>query len=274
MLRGGSQDTDGNSEEFADRMEQIEAAIRRREAKEAAGLAAGEDSADSEKEETRRLTVEEERTLGSLLAQLPQLPLQDEDSALDSVLENELAAKSREYRINRTLEFCPDGVLAREIISEMCANGTVPGAQTWNVVIDAFARRDALDDALDVFRDMQKARVAATDATYDILAQPAMRRGEFRFVETLYHAKEMDHEGTIGAESLAILLEAYANGRPPQSERAVVAFRSEVEYAKENGMSTSIVATNAVLRALRRVAGTNQTCELCWEYGIDPVGML
>lgn len=186
----------------------------------------------------------------------------------------EYHVKAAEYRINRTLEFCPDGVLAREIINEMCSNGTVPGPLAWNAVIDSFGQRGALDEALAVYREMQEARVAANDATYDVLARPAMRRGEFRFVETLYGAKAVDRGGSIGSESLAILLQSYANGQPPQPDKAVTAFRCEMEAAEEQGLTAAEAASGAVLQALRNAAGLNQSCDLCWDYGIDPAGML
>lgn len=197
-----------------------------------------------------------------------------EREAQDAALEEELAAASRDYRINRTLEFCPDGELALTIIREMCQNGTAPGVHSWNAVIDAFGQRGALDEALQIFAEMNEARVAANGATYDVLAKPAMRRGEFRFVERLYAAKLSDDATGIGPESLTILLLAYANGHPPQTDKAESAFRVELDLAKDQGLQLEQVATPQVLKALRAAVGINQTCELCWEFGIDPALML
>jgi len=263
---GSPEGPKADPEEGVSRIEQIKAAIQRGEEK-AALRASGEE----EEEEPRQLTLDEERALSALMAAPDEVSASDLD---DSAFEEELASAGREYRINRTLEFCPDGVLAREILREMCLNGTAPGARAWNAVIDAFGRREALDDALAVFTEMREAGVAADEATYDLLALPAMRRGEFRFVERLYSAKAPTRGGSLGAESLEILLHAYANGRPPQEDRAAAAFRSEMDVAQELGLPAAAAATAAVLRALRRAAGLNRTCELCWEYGVDPAGAL
>jgi len=197
-----------------------------------------------------------------------------EREAQDAALEKELATASRDYRINRTLEFCPDGELALTIIREMCQNGTAPGVRSWNAVIDAFGQRGALDEALGIFSEMNEAKVAANAATYDALAKPAMRRGEFRFVERLYAAKLSDDSTGIGPESMTILLMAYANCHPPEVTKAESAFRNELDLAKDQGLPLEQVATPKVLQALRVATGTNQSCELCWEFGIDPALML
>mmetsp|Transcript_73600 Transcript_73600/g.145867 ORF Transcript_73600/g.145867 Transcript_73600/m.145867 type:complete len:289 (+) Transcript_73600:50-916(+) len=198
----------------------------------------------------------------------------EQRAEVEAQLEKELAAASREHRINRTLEFCPDGELAWTIIREMCQNGTAPGVRAWNAVIDAFGQRGALDEALSIFSKMNEEKVAANGVTFDVLAKPAMRRGEYRFVERLYAAKLSDHATGIGPESLTILLLAYGNGHPPQTDKAETAFRQELDLAKDQGLPLEQLATPEVLRALRVAVGTNQTCELCWEFGIDPALML
>jgi len=261
---GGADESQGD--EGSSRLEQIKAAIQRGEARAARNLA-GEAEPESAGE-TRQLTPEQEQALKSFFVQADADDEDDEPD--DGAFDVELVTTAAEYRINKTLEFCPDGVLAFEILQDMCSNGTVPGAQAWTAVIDAFGQRDALDEALDVYSSMQRARVAAADGTYDALARPAMRRGEFKFVETLYGAKASDRGGGIGSESLSILLDAYANGRPPQPRKAEAAFRNELEVCEEKGLLATSVASSDVLRALRRSLGLNQTCELCWELGIDP----
>lgn len=244
-------------EELTSRMQRIQAAIQR-----------GASAKEIRRKDPRRLTVEEEQQLNAILLK------PDGDGLIDIDLEDELAAQAREYRISRVLEFCPDGSLAHRILGEMVSNGTVPGARSWTAVIEAFGGRNALDGALDVFRDMQQAGVAPTGATYGALARPAMRRGEFKFVEALCRAKASDCGGLLGVEFLEILLETYANSWPPQPERAIAAFRRELAAAQEEGIPATVLASEAVLRGLRRLLGLNQTSELCWEYGVDPVGML
>eukprot|EP00446_Apocalathium_sp_SHHI-4_P006545 CAMPEP_0177165786 /NCGR_PEP_ID=MMETSP0367-20130122/7691_1 /TAXON_ID=447022 ORGANISM="Scrippsiella hangoei-like, Strain SHHI-4" /NCGR_SAMPLE_ID=MMETSP0367 /ASSEMBLY_ACC=CAM_ASM_000362 /LENGTH=278 /DNA_ID=CAMNT_0018611821 /DNA_START=287 /DNA_END=1123 /DNA_ORIENTATION=- len=272
--QSSSQDAEDAAEEGRSRMEQIQAAMRSGEAK-AAARAAREAAGEAEvyAEEGRqpqpRLTAEQEEALSRLLVQ----PGDDGESlAPGTDIEFELADRAAEYRIKRTLEFCPDGDLARGIIREMCLNGTVPGVRTWNAVIEALGEQGALDDALGLFSEMQTAGVAANAVTYDLLASPAMRRGEFRFVEKLYAAKANDFGGGLGAASLAILLNAYANGRPPQAELAEAAFINEMDYSKAEGIPVESAATSEVLQALRRAVGLNQTCELCWEFGVNPAG--
>merc|ERR1719343_113881 len=139
---------------------------------------------------------------------------EEEDESLEP------AEAAAEERMRKTLEFCPDGRLAREILTEMRDAGQNPGSAAYDMVIEAFARRGALDDALGVFSEMQAARVAPTDRTYDSLARPAARSGEYRFVEMLYNAKASDCGGGIGPESLAVLLDAYANSIPSKADRA------------------------------------------------------
>jgi len=176
-----------------------------------------------------------------------------------------------EVRIRKTLEFCPDGVLAGEILRELSDGGLQPGAGAYDAVLEAFSRRGALDDALALFQDMQDARVAPTDTTYDALARPAARGGDHRFVEMLYAAKAQDRGGNIGAASLALLLDAYANGLPRQAGRAEAAFRGAMASAnQEDGTAPEDVMCGRVLAALRRAVGCQAFVGLCKEYGLDP----
>lgn len=147
-------------------------------------------------------------------------------------------------------------------------------APSWNAVIDAYGMRNAIDDALAVYKEMQAARVVANPSTYDALARPAMRRGEFSFVEKLYNVRLDDFGGNLGAESLGILLNSYANCLPPSPERAIAAFRKEMAAAQKHGIAAALAAPESVLQALRRTVGLNQSCELCWEYGLDPANVL
>jgi len=190
-----------------------------------------------------------------------------------AVAEAAVATAAADTRILRTLEFCPDGVLAREILGELRCTGVYISATAYDAVIEAFAHRGALDDALSVFREMQDGGVAATDATYDALARPAARAGEYRFVERLYEAKAVDHNGGgIGPTSLAVLLEAYANGVPRQAGRAEAAFRGEMACAEERDMPATAAAgeqDGRVLLALLRAVGPTVCSTLCVEYGLD-----
>ncbi|CAK0811832.1 unnamed protein product, partial [Prorocentrum cordatum] len=115
----------------------------------------------------------------------------------------------------------------------------------------------------------QAARVAPTCRTYDALARPAARSGEYRFVEMLYNAKASDCGGGIGPESLAVLLDAYANSIPNQADRAGAAFREEMAFAEEQDQKPSEAASGRVLKALRRAVGQEAFGRLCREYGLD-----
>lgn len=175
-----------------------------------------------------------------------------------------------EVRINRTLEFCPDGVLAKEILEDLIEKGEQPGAGAFDAVLEALGQRGALDDALSVFKAMQRLGVDATDQTYDALARPASRSGEFRFVETLYRAKASERNGQIGTDSLVILLDAYANGLPRQAGKAEAAFRGAMAFAEEANTPPSEAVSHKVLAALRRAVGPDVFSDLCKEYELAP----
>lgn len=282
-----------------DRMAQIQAAIRRGEERAARAEEDGKPIAP------RQLTPEEEELLAKLTTQLNP----DGDDAEDSSVANDMVVDAEvsefsplagplaglvkepevddaiEVRMRKTLEFCPDGRLARDILLELQAETTRngkpgPGAGAYDEVIEAFSKQGALDDALALFQEMQKARIGATDRTYDALARPAARGGEYRFVEMLYGAKAADKQGDIGAASLALLLEAYANGLPRQVERAESSFRSAMDLARERQEDAPAslarelagvqVATELVLAALRRAVGPERFDALMEEYGLDP----
>merc|ERR1712129_249370 len=100
---------------------------------------------------------------------------------------------------------------------------------------------------LALFQEMQAARVPPSDLTYDSLARPAARGGDYRFVEALFAAKAADRGGDIGALSLALLLDAYANSLPRQTGRAEAAFRSALASTEEEGLHASSFPSGAVL---------------------------
>lgn len=271
---GNGSGTDGSmgdaaiaADTAADRIAQIQAAIRRGEAK-AARQTAGEIE-ETPEGAPRQLTLEQEEALKKMFVQ----PAESEPIDVESIAPS-TGLRACDFRIQKTLEFCPDGVLARDILFEMRANGTIPGPDAYNSVIEALAHRGLLDDALAVFKEMQQARVQATDVTYDALARPASRSGQYRFVETLYRAKASDFGGSIGAESLSLLLQAYANGRPPQPEKAEAAFRGEMGFAEEQGVPVKTAASAVVLNALQRAVGSKLAGDLCSEYEIDSADML
>lgn len=231
------------------------------------------DSPDGDTQDPpRRLTPEQEKLLEGLIV-TPDEAGDVVDPDADDVAQAAVDTASADTRILRTLEFCPDGVLAREILGELRHAGIYVSAMGYDAVIEAFGRRGALDDALSVFREMQDEGVAATDATYDALARPAARAGEYRFVERLYEAKAADHNGGgIGQTSLAVLLEAYANGIPRQAGRAEAAFRGEMACAEEREASAAAAVgqeDGRVLVALLRAVGSKAFSTLCGEYGLD-----
>lgn len=172
-----------------------------------------------------------------------------------------------ELRIHKTLEFCPDGVLAREILAEMREAGQEPGVGAYNSVLEAFSRRGALDDALDLFREMKEAGVDPTADTFDSLARPAARGGQYRLVEMLYKAKA--DGGALGPESLVVLLDAYANSIPRQAAKANSAFIDEFTRATTAGRDTASLASAEVLLALRRAVGYEAFATLCREYCLE-----
>ncbi|OLP93804.1 hypothetical protein AK812_SmicGene24247 [Symbiodinium microadriaticum] len=128
--------------------------------------------------------------------------------------------------------FCPDGALAWEILQEIVALGSArreesgerPSVEAYDIVIEAFARHGATDDALAVFKAVKEAGLEPTDQSYDWLATPASRSaspsGEYRFVEMLFAAKASTKaDGQIGSRALKLLLDAYANGLPRQASK-------------------------------------------------------
>jgi len=253
-----------------DRMAQIQEAMRRGKEK-AEREAAGE---VQESDPQPWLTPEQDKLLQKLFVPMDGGEEGNEVATWGHAEEQGKRSAAAEVRIQKTLEFCPDGVLAKEILTELHTNSDRPGAAAYDAVLQAFTRRGALDDALEVFRDMRGAGVAATDTTYDALAGAAARGGEYRFVETLYGAKAREREGDIGATSLAVLLEAYANSIPRQAMRAESAFRSAMAIAEEKGHTAEHTAPSSVLTALRRVIGPEALKELCREYNLDAEDVL
>lgn len=63
---------------------------------------------------------------------------------------------------------------------------------------EAFSKRGALDDALAVFKAVADAGLPHSAKSYDLLARPASKSGEFRFVERLYAAKAWWAAGGTG----------------------------------------------------------------------------
>merc|ERR1712113_320247 len=112
-------------------------------------------------------------------------------------------------------------------------SGQQGGVGAYDAVLEAFSRRGAPDDALAVFKGMQEAGRQPTEASYNLLAKPASKSGEYRFVEMLYAAKARESpDADIGAESLTLLLDAYANGLPRQGTKAQAAFRGAMASAE------------------------------------------
>ncbi|CAL1127909.1 unnamed protein product [Cladocopium goreaui] len=246
---------DRESSDAEKRLEMIQAAIRRGEAKAAQG---------AEVAEPRRMTPEEEEVLGKMFIQ-PEEMMEAQDEA------SEPQEDLHEVRIRRTLEFCPDGVLAWEILQEITASGEKPGVGAYDLVIEAFSRRGALDDALAVFKAVSDAGLQHSDASFDLLATPASKSGEYRFVERLFAAKaQAQPEGEIGPASLALLLDAYANGLPSQAQKAQAAFRSAMAVGESAKTPPEETAPGQVLRALKRAVGPSVYRDLTKEYGLDP----
>mmetsp|Transcript_42850 Transcript_42850/g.100479 ORF Transcript_42850/g.100479 Transcript_42850/m.100479 type:complete len:420 (-) Transcript_42850:78-1337(-) len=214
---------------------------------------------------------------------------EDEDDltgtvSLDDFLARDLRDRAKEMqvsvqsdvaaiRMRRTLEFCPDGVLARKLLGEMLAEGRVPSAAAYDLVLEALGSRGNINDALDLFREMQDAGVAATDRTYDALSRPASRSGEWRFVEKVYKAKAKNQppDEDMGATSLAILLDAYANGVPPQREMAEELFHDQMAKTWDNDKQRSPLATPKVVASLRRAVGLTTFRILCRKYSLDSI---
>mmetsp|Transcript_174463 Transcript_174463/g.559273 ORF Transcript_174463/g.559273 Transcript_174463/m.559273 type:complete len:381 (+) Transcript_174463:45-1187(+) len=245
----------------SDRIAQIQAAIRRGEER-AARRAAGEAVAEVA---PPRISEEVEKMLERMMIS-PQELASAADGSLDvgaEAKEDPVAA-----RMHKTLEFCPDGKLAQEILMELIDEGATPRAGAFDAVIEAFSRRGALDDALVVFGKMKELEVSPTDVTWDALARPAARGGQFQFVERLYRGKASDRGGDIGPTSLALLLDAYANGLPRQAGRAEAAFRSAMASVEEFNEPPEQIAKPCVLKALRRAVGESVFGDLCHEYGV------
>lgn len=262
-----------------DRIAQIQAAIKRGEEKANRRESLG-DADDIQDDPPRQLTPEEEKLLEGFFVrpeeveEIASAAAGDPGKAdADTVAEAAVATASADTRILKTLEFCPDGVFAKELLGELRRDGIHASAMAYDAVIEAFAHRGALDDALSVFQEMQAEGVDPTDATYDALAKPAARAGEYRFVERLYEAKACDHKGGgIGPASLAVLLEAYANGIPRQCGRAEAAFRSEMACAEERNVPAAEAAgeeEGRVTVELLRAVGPAKFESLCAEYGLD-----
>jgi len=207
--------------------------------------------------------------------------LQGKES-LDAFLARDLAERAQEMqvrvhsdvehpvtiRMQKTLEYCPDGVLARELLGEALSEGEVPPALAYDLVLEALGSRGNTHDALDLFKEMQAAGVPATQRTYDALARPASRSGEWRYVEKLYHINGRPK----GATSLAILLDAYVNGVPPQREKAEAVFREEVASTWDKQARKSPMLTPKVVAALRRAVGITIFRSLCKEFDLDAIG--
>jgi len=281
----------------SDRFAQIQAAIRRGEER-AARRTAGESLEEDDQEAPPpQLTPETEQLLRQFIVTPDGLGLGDDGADWPGNVEGEeqeeglrvspgsgpvivdMAGPQEEERaavesrIRKTLEFCPDGRLAHEILRELQAEGAPVGAAAFDLVIGALSDRGALDDALVVFNEMQEASVPPTNATWDALARPAARGGQYNFVERLYQAKASDCGGDIGEASLALLLEAYANGLPRQAGRAEAAFRGAMATAEEAAVTPQQAAPSKVLRSLRRAVGAGSFKDLCREYGLaDPDG--
>ena len=248
---------DRESSEAEKRLEMIQAAIRRGEAKAAQG----------DEAEPRQMTPEEEEVLAKMFIQ-PEMMEKDEPK---ETLQDTETEDLHEVRIRRTLEFCPDGVLAWEILQEITASGEKPGVGAYDLVIEAFSRRGALDDALAVFKAVSEAGLQHSDISFDLLAKPASKSGEYRFVERLYAAKaQAKPDGEIGPASLALLLDAYANGLPSQAQKAQAAFRSAMAVGESANTPPEETAAGEVLRALRRAVGPAVYGDLTEEYGLDP----
>ncbi|CAK9091966.1 unnamed protein product [Durusdinium trenchii] len=247
-------DRDSSEAEAAERLELIRAAIRRGEEK----AAKGEDGAT----EPRRMTPEEEEALQKMFIQPEEVMAAGESESEAVKAEPEEPEEDlHEVRLRRTLEFCPDGKLAWEILQEIVASGERPGVGAFDLVMEAFSRRGALDDALAVFKAVADAGLTHSDASFDFLAKPASKSGEYRFVERLYAAKaQSTQHGQIGPDSLSLLLDAYANGLPRQAQKAQGAFRGEMaaaEAAQTMATVPSEVAPGSVRRALRRAVGSS-----------------
>jgi len=205
-----------------------------------------------------------------------------ENESLDAFLARDLADRAQEMqvsvhsdvehpvtiRMQKTLEYCPDGVLARELLGEALSEGQVLPALAYDLVLEALGSRGNTHDALDLFKEMQAAGVAATQRTYDALARPASRSGEWRYVEKLYHV----HGRPKGATSLAILLDAYVNGVPPQRAKAEALFREEMANSWDPIAQKSPMATPKVVAALRRAVGLRVFRALCKEFNLDAIG--
>jgi len=246
------------SSDPSDRFAQIQAAIRR-----------GEERARAQGEEapTRRMSVEEEKILESFFVQADDMEPLAMDVPAATSAPGDLDA---EERIRKTLEFCPDGKLAWEILQEMRDSGQQGGVGAYDAVLEAFSRRGALDDALAVFKGMQEAGLQPTEASYNLLAKPASKSGEYRFVEMLYAAKARESpDADIGAESLTLLLDAYANGLPRQVTKAQAAFRGAMASAESANRELAEAAPGPVLKALKRAVGPATFKLLQDEYGLD-----
>jgi len=251
------------------RLAQIQAAMRRGEAK-AAMQGTG---VQEEPSRSRQMTPEEELLLKQLMVQPVEPEEQDlpgAEGGAEGVLNNlGILSQALEFRIEKTLEFCPDGKLAREILKEIRASGQQPSAKAYEAVLEAFSKKGDLDAALALFKEMIEAGVPATDNSYDLLAKPASRGGEFRFVEMLYAAKSKDRDGEIGAKSLGLLIDAYANALPRQPTRAEAAFRGAMAGADEQSIAPAEAAPDNVLKALKRAVGLQKFDELQTEYGLN-----
>eukprot|EP00929_Paragymnodinium_shiwhaense_P046511 TRINITY_DN23682_c0_g1_i3.p1 TRINITY_DN23682_c0_g1~~TRINITY_DN23682_c0_g1_i3.p1 ORF type:complete len:373 (+),score=105.19 TRINITY_DN23682_c0_g1_i3:148-1266(+) len=275
---------EGSEDGFAaDRIAQIQAAIRRGEER-AAKLAAGEELEASS--EPRRLTTKEQDMLESLMVfpdaekqtgSAEMFPgIRDLQPGLAAGAQPQIIDVSSEdseglERMRRTLEFCPDGKLAKEILRDMrLHDAKPPGVLAYNAVIEALTCRGALDDALEVLSDMKEGNVAPNADTYNRLALPASRSGEFRFVEALFRAKASDSGGGLGAESLTLLLDSYANALPRQPGKAEAAFRCEMGFAEEQGLTSDKAVSGPMMVALLRAVGTKAFEDLCNEYDLDP----
>jgi len=244
------------------RLAQIQAAIRR-----------GEERASREpdNEAPRQMTPEEEQLLEKLFVRPEDL-----EEAYDASPQEPPAPADEEredphtVRIRKTVEFCPDGALAWEILQEIVESGERPSVEAYDIVIEAFARHGATDDALAVFKAVKEAGLQPTDQSYDWLATPASRSGEYRFVEMLFAAKASTKaDGQIGSRALKLLLDAYANGLPRQANKAQSAFRGAMAAAEAANEKPSDAASGEVLKALRRAVGPTVFRELQAEYGLE-----
>mmetsp|Transcript_89638 Transcript_89638/g.159185 ORF Transcript_89638/g.159185 Transcript_89638/m.159185 type:complete len:335 (+) Transcript_89638:29-1033(+) len=251
-------------ERSEDRFAQIQAAMRRGEER---ARAEGE---EGEEAPARRMTLEEEKILESFFVQAGDMDLLAEDVPAAPSVPGAGDLDAAEERIRKTLEFCPDGKLAWEILQEMTDSGQHCGVGAYDAVMEAFSRRGALDDALAVFKGMQEAQLQPTEASYNLLAKPASKSGEYRFVEMLFAAKARESpDADIGAESLTILLDAYANGLPKQAMKAQTAFRGAMASAESAKRELPDAAPGHVLKALKRAVGPETFKSLQEEYGLD-----